>query len=288
MISAKYTFRMYIGSLARRTSGLFLKSDDNKIFARNYSRIANLFLRRGQSNPVSIEFNEDNSLFLVKDGEKQIYVARRERLEMQAEGIDKRQNGLAQTYIGGAVTIEPGDIVLDCGANIGEFSIYCASKGARTYSFEPDPREFKALVANCTAAMTPVNKALSDKPGVLRFFDRNESGDSSLIDPGNANQVLEVEATTLNEFVEGIPNEAPIKLLKLEAEGAEPEVLAGSENALKRIHYIAAALGPERGASKETTLAPVTDFLYAHGFRMVHFGTRYYVAVFENSELTAS
>ena len=29
------------------------------------------------------------------------------------------------------------DIVFDCGGNMGLFSLYCASKGATVYSFEP-------------------------------------------------------------------------------------------------------------------------------------------------------
>ena len=38
-----------------------------------------------------------------------------------------------------------------------------------------------------------------------------------------------------------------IKLLKVEAEGAEPEVLLGTAKILKRIEFISVDCGPERG-----------------------------------------
>ena len=45
-----------------------------------------------------------------------------------------------------------------------------------------------------------------------------------------------------------------IKLLKLEAEGAEPEILLGGLDKIHLIDYICADVGPERGLSYETTL----------------------------------
>ncbi|MDR1257211.1 MAG: hypothetical protein LBJ86_05650 [Spirochaetaceae bacterium] len=43
------------------------------------------------------------------------------------------------------VTVKPGDIVIDAGAWIGDFSAYAASKGASAYAFEPTPYMFKTL-----------------------------------------------------------------------------------------------------------------------------------------------
>jgi len=40
-------------------------------------------------------------------------------------------------YEWGNVEIENGDIVFDCGANLGIFSILAANKGATVYAFEP-------------------------------------------------------------------------------------------------------------------------------------------------------
>ena len=52
-----------------------------------------------------------------------------------------------------------------------------------------------------------------------------------------------------------------IKLLKLEAEGAEPEILEGLGEKLNLVEYISADLGYERGVHCESTLVPVTNYL---------------------------
>ncbi len=60
-----------------------------------------------------------------------------------------------------------------------------------------------------------------------------------------------------------------MKLLKLEAEGAEPEILAGVEKRLPLIEYISADLGPERGVDQESTAAAAIDYLLARNFRLI-------------------
>src|SRR5579875_3089434 len=47
------------------------------------------------------------------------------------------------------VSVRPGDEVIDGGAHIGMFSLYCASRGAATcYSFEPSEENLPILRAN--------------------------------------------------------------------------------------------------------------------------------------------
>jgi hypothetical protein len=49
------------------------------------------------------------------------------------------------------IKIEPGDIVLDCGANVGIFSQYAFDMGAKeVYSYECDEPHFKCLTQNIT------------------------------------------------------------------------------------------------------------------------------------------
>jgi hypothetical protein len=62
-----------------------------------------------------------------------------------------------------------------------------------------------------------------------------------------------------------------IKLLKLEAEGAEPEVIIGCEGILSKIGYIAADLGPERGLERVNTLPFVVNFLLSRNFEILEF-----------------
>lgn len=43
------------------------------------------------------------------------------------------------------VRLTKGDVVLDCGANLGLFSAYAAGKGCKVYAFEPVPEAMKNL-----------------------------------------------------------------------------------------------------------------------------------------------
>lgn len=77
-----------------------------------------------------------------------------------------------------------------------------------------------------------------------------------------------------------------IKLLKLEAEGAEPEVLEGCGDLLQQIEYITADLGPERGVSQESTLVPVVNYLLAHNFELLEVGHTRIVGLFRNKKFS--
>jgi len=51
-------------------------------------------------------------------------------------------------YLQEGISISPGDIVLDVGANIGAFTLFAAQHGARVYAYEPIPATFELLQLN--------------------------------------------------------------------------------------------------------------------------------------------
>lgn len=59
-----------------------------------------------------------------------------------------------------------------------------------------------------------------------------------------------------------------IRFLKVEAEGAELEVLEGAGDMLRSIDWIAADLGFERGLEQRATAPEVIPFLLDNGFRL--------------------
>lgn len=277
---------MYLGSEQRRVYGLLLRKKDSAEFAKAFTKVGNRFRRAKTPEPLAVTWNAQRSLFAGANGTAKVHVGRRARLDMQIHGVRPRHKDLFGLYTLGIVPVGAGDVVLDWGGHIGEFSLACATLGAKAFAFEPDPVEFSAMSANAEGLeIIPINKALAAEDGNMRFYQANDTGDSSLIEPAAAHVVVDVQAVTLDAFLADHMPEGEIRALKLEAEGAEPEVLAGAGESLKRIRYICAAAGPERGTGKETTLAQITDTLYANGFRMRDFGTRYYVAVFENTQM---
>jgi len=56
-----------------------------------------------------------------------------------------------QLYLQAGVSISPGDVVLDIGANIGVFTLYAAKQGAQVYAYEPMPSTYGVLQQNVKA-----------------------------------------------------------------------------------------------------------------------------------------
>jgi len=178
-------------------------------------------------------------------------------------------------------------IAIDVGANVGEFSLslrklfnFCGN----IYAFEPDPREFASLSENARLAgnITPVCLALSDKNGKSSLSLQNDTGDSTLLITQHT-KTIEVETVTLDCFLEEQNLNSVILVIKIEAEGWEPEVLKGSLGSLRRCLWIAADLGPERYGY--TTISECEHILIEHGFFLEYrneLGNRF---LFRNSNL---
>lgn len=260
--------------LGRKAVLRYMMSGDGAVFAARKTRFDK---SRGRS--MTVDWDDARKLFVVTDDTGTVHVARKERVRLQNMGVAARRTRLFQEYLGGAELVRSGDVVIDCGANIGEFSMACAMMGGRVHAFEPDPTEFEAVVANATGDMTPVNKALWHETDTLKFYDNNSSGDSSLIDTGKAEAVLEIEAIRLDDYAAGAAIDH-VRLIKVEAEGAEPEVLDGAGDLLDRTDYVAVDMGPERGMSQENTVVAVTDRLVPRGFRLVHFDNMRFCGLF--------
>ena len=63
-----------------------------------------------------------------------------------------------------------------------------------------------------------------------------------------------------------------IKLIKVEAEGFEPEILQGLKKYLNYVEYITIDCGFERGISQESTRTDVLKILENNNFKIVNDG----------------
>lgn len=231
-------------------------------------------------------YDRDEGLFYAEeDGQSHYFYARRMGVGFYLNGIKKRALHLAETYHLPPVEFNDGDTVIDCGANYADLFAYFNAIGRKVdyHSFEPAPMEYRCVQLNAPSQHNN-QVALSDSQGCKDFFLSSENADSSLIEPaaGHQNKIT-VSATTLDQYVRG-QNIQKIKLLKLEAEGAEPEALQGAIDSLQKIEFIAVDGGPERGVTNESTMEPVTNFLINNGFQMikVDLENRYCRALFRN------
>jgi FkbM family methyltransferase len=145
-----------------------------------------------------------------------------------------------------AFVLRPGWCVLDCGANIGMFSLRAARAGcARIFALEPDPETFACLAINlarnAATAVTAIESAAGRAAGRAVFGRAAVSTLGHLLPSSqSAARVVSgvtVEVTTIAELLDRyeIPS---VQLLKLDIEGAEIDALEGARPVLDRIERI--------------------------------------------------
>lgn len=185
-------------------------------------------------------------------------------------GIKKRLDRLARIYFLEQVPLASGDVVIDCGANIGEIGMWLTARtpGLRYHAVEPGEAEARAIARNVPEAMVEP-MALWNEDGEREFFLESGTADSSLIAPTEGSSSRPIATARLDTFLKqrGIEK---VRLLKVEAEGGEPEVIEGLGAAVANVDYIAVDMGPERNGNENTVQQCVT-MLAARGFELQGF-----------------
>jgi FkbM family methyltransferase len=131
--------------------------------------------------------------------------------------------------------IEPGDIVVDVGACIGETTIPPLIKvgpQGSVIAIEPEPCNVKYLKANTSSFnnIQIIPKAAWNKKEKLRFYVSDWSIQGhSIVD--KLDSFIEVEADTLDNM---LADTKQIDFLKMDVQGAEVKVLSGAERTLEK------------------------------------------------------
>jgi len=228
-----------------------------------------------------VRFDAATRAYVVRSGKYALSF----RHEAQAyyackRGIARRLQLLGETYFLPQIGFAAGDVIVDCGANVGELKYWFVENGldVEYVGIEPSPLEHRCLAENVAPSQT-FNVGLWDRDGTLDFYVSSQMADSSLIEPPEYDEIIQVPTRRLDRLLAG----KRIKLLKLEAEGAEPEAIAGCEGLLGDIEYISADLGFERGVDQTSTLGEVTNFLLARGFEIVANGRKRLTVLYRNT-----
>ena len=196
-------------------------------------------------------------------------------------GVKRRLDNLGESYFLDKINFKDGDIFLDCGANVGDLKLWFDFNSIQIdyRGFEPSPVEFQCLFENVHPS-TAHNLALWNKDSEIKFYISSQGADSSAIEPNSYDKTIVVKAARLDSYIN-----TQIKCLKLEAEGAEPEILQGLGKKIKLVEFIAADLGHERGVLCESTLAPVTNFLIKNNFELIDVDHNRESALYKNTLL---
>jgi len=226
-------------------------------------------MRSGRGRSVALRPDE-TGLVAVDDGSRKIYVPHvRLAAEFQA-GVGRRIASVAEKYLGQTgYAPREGDVVVDIGAGLGEFTLWCADAGARVIAFEPDPLAFECLTKNAAALenveMHPF--ALWKEHANLRLHGSQDTRESSLIEDGKSNaRNSDVVAWPLDQlkFMTQLP---VIDLMKIDGEGVEPEIIAGAARTLRRTRIVAVDIGATD--RRPNLKARVSSALTGENFRIV-------------------
>ncbi|MCL4508953.1 MAG: FkbM family methyltransferase [Chloroflexi bacterium] len=140
--------------------------------------------------------------------------------------------------------LRPNDVFIDIGANIGFYSCTAAALQARVHAFEPNPSLSRFLeqsrVLNGWGERLTVNTcAVASTAGRAEFFlstNQENSGLSSLLplDHLSTAEKLVVPTTTLDAYcsAHGIDH---VRLIKIDVEGGERDVLTGAARVLQDV-----------------------------------------------------
>ena len=186
------------------------------------------------------------------------------RLLLYPNGVQARVEHLVREYCLSDLVLTEDDVIVDVGAHSGEIGLWAEKSKSRYLAIEPDPIAFGALARNFPGGQL-VNAAAGEKPGTLPFFLATSTGDSSF-EEGSSKKKINVMVQTLDEIVNTAFPDGKIAVLKVEAEGFEPEVLRGASQTLARTKIVTVDAGEERYG--QSTAPECLNHLFNSGFQL--------------------
>ena len=255
--------------------GRFVGSAINKLNGKSFCIFLNLMFK----NDGKIYF--DGQYYFKKYNDVKIFYPNK-RIQRILIDYPRHLNRLLESYNLDEIKFEKDDVIIDCGSNIGELNLALKNKNyeVKYYGFEPDNLSYECNILNNKESGKNIkNVGLADKKGTMEFYEDSFGGNSSLIDFGEEKKSI-INVDKLDNF--SFPDK--IKLLKIDAEGYEPEVLAGAKSTLKNVKYVAVDFGPERGIHQDDTIVEVNNLLIDENFELIKFETNRVTGLYKNKK----
>jgi FkbM family methyltransferase len=139
--------------------------------------------------------------------------------------------------------VKKGDVVLDCGANVGTFARFALDAGAKlVVAIEPAPdnleclrRNFKKEIDEQRLVIYP--KGVWNKEDTLELLvdPDNQAADSFVIHRQGAKAVAKVPLTTIDNLMNELKLDR-VDYIKMDIEGAEVKALEGGKSTIAKFH----------------------------------------------------
>ena len=145
-------------------------------------------------------------------------------------------------YGTGVQDVQSGDVVLDCGANVGVFTRLALDRGAsKVIAIEPAPENIESLHRNfkpeiAAGKVVIVQKGVWDKDDVLTLRrDPTNTAADSFVMLKDARDGIQVPLTTIDKMVAGLKLDK-VDYIKMDIEGAEQRALKGGRETIAKYH----------------------------------------------------
>ena len=182
----------------------------------------------------------------------------------------------------GELNLEASDVVLDCGANIGLFSLLVSPRVRSVVSVEALRDNYTMLVANVkrngSPNIRPFHNAVYSSETVLPLYGKSVG--ANLYRNIFSKHVEYVQTVTIDRLSSSLNSEFTV--LKIDVENAEVEALKGAEQTLKHvkevvIEYHSDSLKREceqileRNGFKVTSVRPKKDMTWLRGYVLLNY-----------------
>lgn len=164
-------------------------------------------------------------------------------------------------YLRLAEWLEPGDIAMDVGANFGSYSVKMSrlvGDAGRVIAFEPVPQTFAMLVRSLAASgcsnVSALNIACSNANGLVTMSIPDDPVSGENLYQASISRSGPSLITVLCARIDDLP--LPIddlKLVKIDAEGHDAEVIEGMWSVISRVMPVLIAEHPSKAISERLT-----------------------------------
>jgi len=169
--------------------------------------------------------------------------------------------------------LQSDDLFVDVGANSGSYTILASAvKGSSVISFEPVHKSYYRMLKNVELnhvehLVDVRNKAIGAEVGRALITSNLDSMNRILVHNIKDEDAISVELSTLDREIERIP-----KIMKIDVEGFESQVLAGAKELLKN-ENLQAIIIELNGSGKNYGFidSTIADTLVESGFKAVSY-----------------
>ncbi len=207
-------------------------------FARSFAGLRETFdlvTALQQANAAAARDHEDPGGYqLWRLGENRFWFPQ----EASAESI---RFALAQyraaAYPG--LEVRPGDVVLDCGGFVGDWTLWALARGAsRVIIVEPASQQIECIRRNLAEPLRQgrvvlIPKGVWDKEETLRLAHADTNPAANIVVRRDSGRGEMIELTTIDALVDQLGLDR-LDVIKMDIEGAETNAIRGARRTLRR------------------------------------------------------